>query len=115
MAAVRHLGFVMTSQYCIAGHIFIVLKFHVDRFCSFRDNCNYYNEIVDVVHNTVHNIIPLCTAFWRYITDHAVTAILGLRMRCHVTISRGSKITTCMFLTPICLFTMPLLCVYDDD
>jgi len=22
MAAVRHLGFVMTSQYCIAGHIF---------------------------------------------------------------------------------------------
>jgi len=24
MAAVRHLGFVMTSQYCIAGHIFIV-------------------------------------------------------------------------------------------
>ena len=24
MAAVRHLGFVMTSQYCIAGHIFVV-------------------------------------------------------------------------------------------
>ena len=24
MAAVRHLGFVMTSQYCIAGHIFSV-------------------------------------------------------------------------------------------
>jgi len=22
MAAVRHLGFVMTSQYCIAGHVF---------------------------------------------------------------------------------------------
>jgi len=24
MAAVRHLGFVVTSQYCIAGHIFVV-------------------------------------------------------------------------------------------
>jgi len=24
MAAVRHLGFLMTSQYCIAGHIFVV-------------------------------------------------------------------------------------------
>jgi len=24
MAAVRHLGYVMTSQYCIAGHIFVV-------------------------------------------------------------------------------------------
>ena len=24
MAAVRHLGFVMTSQYCIAGHTFVV-------------------------------------------------------------------------------------------
>jgi len=24
MAAVRHLGFVMTSQYCIAGHIVVV-------------------------------------------------------------------------------------------
>ena len=24
MAAVRHLVFVMTSQYCIAGHIFVV-------------------------------------------------------------------------------------------
>jgi len=24
MAGVRHLGFVMTSQYCIAGHIFVV-------------------------------------------------------------------------------------------
>jgi len=24
MAAVRHLGFAMTSQYCIAGHIFVV-------------------------------------------------------------------------------------------
>jgi len=24
MAAVRHLGFVMTSQYCITGHIFVV-------------------------------------------------------------------------------------------
>jgi len=34
----------------------------------------------------------------------------------HVTLSRGSKITTRMkFLIPICLFTMPLLCVYDDD
>ena len=39
MAAVRHLGFVMTSQYCIAGHIFVVLKFLVDRWCSFRDTC----------------------------------------------------------------------------
>ena len=30
----------------------------------------------------------------------------------HVTLSPGSKITTRMkFLTPICLFTMPLLCV----
>ena len=24
MAAVRHLGFVVTSQYCIAGHTFVV-------------------------------------------------------------------------------------------
>jgi len=24
MAAVRHLGFVVTLQYCIAGHIFVV-------------------------------------------------------------------------------------------
>jgi len=24
MAAVRHIGFVMTSQYCIGGHIFVV-------------------------------------------------------------------------------------------
>ena len=40
MAAVHHLGFVMTSQYCIVGHTFIVLKFVVDRCCSFRDTCN---------------------------------------------------------------------------
>ena len=35
----------------------------------------------------------------------------------HVTLSRGgSKITTGVeFLTPIYLFTMPLLCIYDDD
>ena len=24
VAAIRHLGFVVTSQYCIAGHIFVV-------------------------------------------------------------------------------------------
>ena len=44
MAVVRYLGFAMTSQYCIAGHIFVVqilvLKFHVDRCYSFRDTCN---------------------------------------------------------------------------
>ena len=75
----------------------IVLRFLVDRCCSFR-------------HLQYHK-----TAFWLYITDH--TAILGLRMRCITwPLVRGSKITTGMkFLTSICLFTMPLLCVYDDD
>jgi len=40
----------------------IVLKFHVDRCCSFRDTCNRPKS-----------------AFWLYITDHGN---FGLRMRC---------------------------------
>ena len=72
MAVVRHLGFVMTSQYCIAGHIFvvqiIVLKFHVDRCCSFRDTCNK-------------------SAFWLYITDHGNFRVAHALY--HVTLSRG--------------------------
>ena len=48
------------------------------------------------------------------IKDHANFGIAHALY--HVTLSRGSKITTRMkFLTPICLFTMSLLCVYDDD
>jgi len=47
MAAVRHLGFVMTSQYCIAGQFRcpnIVLKFIVDRCCNLRDTCNVISQ-----------------------------------------------------------------------
>jgi len=55
--------------------------------------------------------------FWLYITDHGSFGVVHALY--HVTLSRGgegSKITTrTKFLTPICLFTMPLLCVYDDD
>jgi len=77
----------------------IVLKFHVDRFRNFRDNCN----------------IIIMWPFWLYITDCGNFGVAHALY--HVTVSRwGSKITIRMkFLTPICLFTMPLLCVYDDD
>jgi len=70
----------------------IVLKFHVDWCCSFRDTCNIIRRPFG------------CT-------------ILRLRMRCVTWPLVGrSKMTTHMkFLTPICLFTMPLLGVYDDD
>jgi len=75
----------------------IVLKFHVDRCCSFRDTCNIVSRPFGCTYRTME--------------------ILGLRMRCITwPLVWGSKITTRMkFLTPICLFTMPLLCVYDDD
>jgi len=75
----------------------IVLKFHVDRCCSFRDTCSIISRPFG--------------GTWR------IVAILGLRMRCITwPLVWGSKITTRMkFLTPICLFNMPLLCVYDDD
>jgi len=56
---------------------------------------------------------PMTDGKWN-ITDHATFGVA--HMLCHMTLSWGSKITTCMkFLTPICLFTVPLLCVYDDD
>jgi len=54
------------------------------------------------------------TTFWLYITDYDNFGVAHALY--HVTLSRGSKITTRMnFLTHICIFIMPLLCVYDDD
>ena len=47
----------------------IVLKFHVDRWCSFRDTCNRK------------------TAFWLYITDHGNFGVAHALY--HVTLSRG--------------------------
>jgi len=75
----------------------IVLKFNVDRCYSFRDTCNIVSR-----------------PFWLYITDHGNFGVAHALY--HVTLSLGVQITTRMkFLTPICLYTMPLLCVYDDD
>jgi len=104
MAAIRHLVFVVTSQYCTVIHFRcpnIVLKFHVDRFFSFRDTGNI-----------------ICWPFGctMYITKHGNLEVVHALY--HETLSRGggSKINTRMkFLTPICLFTMPPLCVSDDD
>jgi len=54
MAAVRHLGFVTRSKYCIVGHFRcpnIVLKFYVDLdpFCSFRDIAISYDGLLAVL------------------------------------------------------------------
>ena len=55
------------------------------------------------------------SAFGLYITDYGNFGVAHALY--HVTLSRGrSKITTRVkLLTHIYLFTMPLLCVYDDD
>jgi len=68
----------------------VVLEFLFDRWCSFRDTCNIVRQPFGCTQRTM--------------------AILGLRMRCITwPLVEGSKITTRMkFLTPICLFTMPL-------
>jgi len=73
----------------------VVLEFLFDRWCSFRDTCNIVRQPFGCTQRTM--------------------AILGLRMRCITwPLVEGSKITTRMkFLTPICLFTMPLLGVYE--
>ena len=99
MAAVRHLGFVMTSQYLIAGHIFVV------QILSW----NFMSIGVVVSEILAISYVGLLAV--------RTTAILRLRMRCITWPLVGrSKMTTHMkFLTPICLFTMPLLGVYDDD
>ena len=73
MAAVRHLGFVMTSQFCIAGHIFVV------QILSWN-----FLSIVVVVSEilAIHK-----TAFWLYITDHGNFGVA--HVLCHVTLTRG--------------------------
>jgi len=92
MAAVRHLRFVMTSQYCIAGHIFIA------QILSW----NFMLIGVVVIEILAISYVAL------YITDHVNFGVA--HALCHVTLSPGSKVTICMkFLTPICLFTMPLV------
>jgi len=47
-----------------------VLKFHVDRFCSFRDSCNI-----------------ICRPFWLYIIDHGNFGVAHALY--HVTLSQG--------------------------
>ena len=51
----------------------IVVKFLVDRCCSFRDPCNIIRQ---------HK-----TAYWLYITDHGNFEVA--HALCHVTLSRG--------------------------
>jgi len=58
MADVRHLGFVMTSQYCIAGHIFVV------QILSW----NFLS--IGVVISEIQYLQCHKTSFWLYITDH---------------------------------------------
>jgi len=74
IAAVRHLGFVMTSQYCIAGHIFVV------QILSWN-----FLSIGDVVSEIP--AISYKPAFWLYITDHGNFGVA--HALCHVTLSRG--------------------------
>ena len=76
----------------------IVVKFLVDRCCSLRDRAylQYHKN------------------FWLYITENGNFGVA--HALCHVTLSRGVQNNhSYEILTPNCLFTMPLLCVYDDD
>ena len=99
MAAVCHLGF--ASHYCIAGHIFVV------------QILSWNFMLIGFVVSQIVAISYVCL-LTVYTTDHGRFGVAHALY--HVTLSRGSKITTRMkFLTLICIFTMPLLCVYDDD
>jgi len=54
--------------------------------------------------------------FWLYVMDHSNFSIAQVLYHMTLSLSRGSKVTPHMnFFTPICLFTMPLLCIYDDN
>jgi len=91
IAAVRHLGFVMTSQYCIAGHIFVV------QILSWN-----FLSIGDVVSEIP--AISYKPAFWLYITDHGNFGVA--HALCHLTLSRGSKITTRMNFLPLFVYSL---------
>ena len=64
MSAVRHLGFVMTSQYCIAGHIFVVrmvggqiLGFSIDSHCRPYNNFSLrYGDLTIFKMAAVHHL-----------------------------------------------------------
>jgi len=54
------------------------------------------------------------SAFWLYVTDHDNFRVV--HALCHVTLSRGVQNNHLHdIFDPFCLFTMQLLCVYDDD
>jgi len=76
MAAVRHLGFVTTSKYCIATHIFVV------QILSW--NFMLIGFIVSVFQRYLQYRI---WHFWLYITDHGNFGVMHALY--HVTLSRG--------------------------
>ena len=76
MAAVCHLGFVMTSQYCIAGHIFVV------QILSW--NSMLIGFVVSVFQRYLqYRMWP----FWLYITGHGNFGVAHALY--HVTLSLG--------------------------
>ena len=74
MAAVRHLGFVLTSQYSIAEHIFVV------------QILSWNFILISVVVSEIRYLQYHKLAFWLYITDHGN---FGVAHAYHVTLSRG--------------------------
>jgi len=80
MAAIRHLRFVMTSQYCLAGYIFVVQILS----CNFMLIGFVVSEIVAIRHTS---------PFWLYIMDHGNFGVVHTLY--HVTLSRGVQNNHC--------------------
>ena len=83
IAAVRHLGFVMTSHYCIAGHVFVVQilswTFKLIGFVSLNLKALYKSVIIIIIIIIRDTCNIICRPFG---CTQRTTAILRFGMRC---------------------------------
>jgi len=100
MAAVRHLGFVVTSQYCIAGHIFVVQILSWDFMLigvvvsEILSLCPYSSLSFGVLHTVAVQVVA-CVR--RQYTNIAVLATAGSWLSSTVNSSTSPAVHPCQF------------------